>query len=388
MICIVADDFTGAAEVAGICLRKGVAVGFLSDIPDVESIRSVDAAVLVLAEDTRSFTAEGAVKVSRLLAENLKAAGVSCVLKKIDSALRGWVLLEMNAIAEVLGKTSLLIQPANTATSRSVRDGLYYVGDKLLADTAFANDPEFPAKSSQVHTLLETRNTLTSATLPYQVPDAATKEDLRACVRLCQDQTLAGGSADFLREYLEEQIDLGLVKAEPQDEAPLSAADLQDCLMICGSAHLSSMQASDELARRGMPLMNLPASMLQEEKVTDADIRSFVEACAAAWNISKRLLVRFGAKPVKFESCAEHLRYRMTESMYLLLQKIRPSHLFIEGGATAYSLFQRLGWNSFTPVREWTPGVVQLRLNQEPHCYITLKPGSYAWPAFKNPNQE
>ncbi|MBO5916438.1 MAG: hypothetical protein J6Q25_05950, partial [Bacteroidales bacterium] len=194
---------------------------------------------------------------------------------------------------------------------------------------------------------------------------------------------LAGGSADFWREYLEEQIEKGVVKAFPNDEQKQPTIALQDCLMICGSAHLNSMQGSERLAAEGMPLMNLPASMLQEDKVTESDIQAFVEACATTWEISQRLLVRFGPKPVKFDSCAEHLRYRMTESMFLLLQKINPSHLLIEGGATAYSLLQRLGWNSFTPVREWTPGVVQLKLNTEPYCYITLKPGSYTWPDFE-----
>lgn len=384
MITIIADDFTGAAEVAGICLRRGVSVSFLTDIPEVETIQDVDTDVLVVAEDTRSFTAEGAVKISRILAENLKAAGVTHVVKKIDSALRGWVLLEMRAIADVFGMKELLIQPANTATHRSIKNGLYYVEDKLLAETAFANDPEFPVKSSQVHSIIESRNVVVSSSpINYMVPDAVTSEDLRASVRLCHEGVLPGGSADFWREYLEEQIELGKVKAFPKDEDTSELSPLQDCLMICGSAHLNSMQGSERLAAEGMPLMNLPASMLQEDKVTDADIQAFVEACATTWEISQRLLVRFGPKPVKFDSCAEHLRYRMTESMFLLLQKINPSHLLIEGGATAYSLLQRLGWNSFTPVREWTPGVVQLKLNTEPYCYITLKPGSYAWPEFE-----
>ncbi len=383
MVSIIADDFTGAAEVAGICLRRGVSVSFLTDIPDVETIQDVDTDVLVIAEDTRSFTAEGAVKISRILAENLKAAGVTHVVKKVDSALRGWVLLEMRAIAAVFGKTEILIQPANTATKRSVKDGLYYVDGKLLADTAFANDPEFPVKSSQVHSIIESRNVLVSTPVNYMVPDAVTSEDIRASVRLCHENVLPGGSADFWREYLEEQIELGTVKAFPKEEEVQTTNGLQDCLMICGSAHLNSMQGSERLAEKGMPLMNLPASMLQEDKVTAADIRQFVDACASTWDISKRLLVRFGPKPVKFDSCAEHLRYRMTESMFLLLQQINPSHLLIEGGATAYSLLQRLGWNSFIPVKEWTPGVVQLKLNTEPHCYITLKPGSYVWPDFE-----
>jgi len=384
MIAIIADDFTGAAEVAGICLGRGVTVSFIVNIPEVETLQALDTQVVVLAEDTRSFTADGAEKISRMLAEKLKAAGISQVVKKIDSVLRGWVLPEMLALAQVLGKSSLMIQPANTATHRSIRQGLYYVEDTLLSKTSFSRDPDFPAGSSSVMELLHQRSQTSGGTpaLPYEVPDAVTEQDLVACVSRCDDSVLVGGSADFWRVYLEAEIAAGRVRTVPVKDPPANSFPLTNCLLICGSAHQNSLNFYQRLVADGFPTMVMPESLRGEEKPSDAEAIKWMDDCVAAWEKEHRLLIRVAPRPVIFPSCAERLRYRLTEAVYYILQQITPSQLLIEGGATAWSLLQRLGWTSFNPVREWLPGVVQLQLKTPPYCYITLKPGSYAWPQF------
>jgi uncharacterized protein YgbK (DUF1537 family) len=56
-------------------------------------------------------------------------------------------------------------------------------------------------------------------------------------------------------------------------------------------------------------------------------------------------------------------------------------HLLIAGGATAASVLRALGWHRLEVVRFWGPGVVSLRPTAAPEFTITLKPGSYPWPA-------
>lgn len=383
MVAIIADDFTGAAEVAGICMRQGVSVSLMLDIPDVESIQKVKSDVLVLAEDTRSATMEGAQKVSRLLAENLLAAGVTQVVKKIDSVMRGWVLAEMNVIAEVLGKKTLLIQPANTDTNRSIRNGLYYVGDTLLAETAFKEDPEFPAKTSSVKELLQIRNASATSSKPYLIPDAQDNADLQESVNLCHEDVLPGGSAAFWKVYLADLVASGKIASHTVTPSLPEPFVLQDSLVITGSAHQNSRTTSAQMAQRGFPMIEMPDILCQEAKPHDLDIIAWVNACVEAWEREHRLWIRISPNLVTFPSCAERLRYRMTEAVYYILQQIHPSQILIEGGATACSILARIGWSSFTPVKEWAPGVVQIQLNTPPHCYITLKPGSYTWPEFK-----
>ncbi len=381
MIALVADDFTGAAEVAGICMRRGVSVSFLTGIPDPEIISALTTDVAVIAEDTRSFSKEGAEKISRLLAENLKAAGVTQIVKKIDSVMRGWVLPEMNAIASVMGYESLLIQPANTETGRSVRNGMYFIGEQLLSETAFAQDPDFPAPTSSVEKLLELRGGV--SVVPYLVPDAENDEDLLHSVRLSNGNVLAGGSAAFWRVYLENQIRLGRVKSNPVERDVIGRFLLRDCLMVCGSAHQNSMDFSSRLANSGFPVLAMPETMCLEEKPSEEEYERWVGLCESVWKKERRLLVRLASRP-GFPQAAETLLFRFSEAVGMLLDRIDPSQLLVEGGATAYSLlFQRQGWTSFIPEKEWLPGVVQLKLATPPGISITLKPGSYAWPAFE-----
>ena len=55
-------------------------------------------------------------------------------------------------------------------------------------------------------------------------------------------------------------------------------------------------------------------------------------------------------------------------------------HLMIEGGATASSILNVLGWHRLAVAREWVPGVVTLRPATNDQVAVTMKPGSYVWP--------
>lgn len=128
--------------------------------------------------------------------------------------------------------------------------------------------------------------------------------------------------------------------------------------------------------------MEMPPELSAEQKPDSADLAAWMNACVEAWEKQPRLALRIASKPIYYENSADRLKARFTEVLHLLLQQIRPEELFIEGGATASSLLNRLNWTSFTPVDELAPGVVRLKLSHDPNLFITLKPGSYSWPDF------
>ena len=55
--------------------------------------------------------------------------------------------------------------------------------------------------------------------------------------------------------------------------------------------------------------------------------------------------------------------------------------MLIEGGSTAHSVIQKLGWQSFTPIEELAQGIVRMKVEGRDDLHLTLKPGSYEWPA-------
>ncbi len=192
---IIADDITGAAEIAGIAWRKGMKVWLMVYQPNVpttplSSWRGAGGEALILATDTRSGTEEEAVKTIEELATCLYSGVQECrsvgvqtlpsstsnsstrqlvnlstcqlvnsstdiIFKKTDSVLRGHVAAELQALMRVTGKQKALLIPQNPSKGRIVKDGIYYINGTPLDQTSFAYDPEFPARTAEAKKLLK-----------------------------------------------------------------------------------------------------------------------------------------------------------------------------------------------------------------------------------------
>lgn len=99
MIVLLADDLTGAAEVAGVCLRFGLKTAFgINEVPDVVT-KSLSTAgreggmsaydACVVATDSRSLDADEAARLHRNLAVAVKELKPSFVFKKQTRYLGG-----------------------------------------------------------------------------------------------------------------------------------------------------------------------------------------------------------------------------------------------------------------------------------------------------------
>ncbi len=149
MIAVIADDFTGAAELAGISLRYGLktAIG-------LHEVVASDADILIVCTDSRSLSKEEAIKTTaRIVTDVLKLRPVF-IYKKIDSVLRGHVIDELKTQMQVAGFDKTLILPANPSLGRTISNGNYFINGKKIEETEFVNDPEFPVRSSAIRDLV------------------------------------------------------------------------------------------------------------------------------------------------------------------------------------------------------------------------------------------
>jgi uncharacterized protein YgbK (DUF1537 family) len=71
----------------------------------------------------------------------------------------------------------------------------------------------------------------------------------------------------------------------------------------------------------------------------------------------------------------------------LILSKTKIKELLIEGGSTAYSIINKIGWKSFHPTEELKQGIVRMTVEDTNDLHLTIKPGSYDWPTEWNFNQ-
>ncbi|MDP4202692.1 MAG: four-carbon acid sugar kinase family protein [Bacteroidota bacterium] len=385
MITVIADDLTGAAEIAGVCLRYGLKVAF-----GLDSVPEEPADVVVIATDSRSGTIDGAYRIHRLMATKASTSDDTLIFKKVDSVLRGYIVQEIKAVMSVTGKSKVLLQPANPAAGRCIRDGKYFVGDTLLEDTGFSADPDFPAGTSEVAELLNERALvgdkanqfpiITGDVREFQekaiyLPDCSSENELGFPLANWEPDTLLVGSAAFFEQVLLKIT--GAKKAMATKSIDISSS----FLIVCGTAHPQGQRFLERLkTEAGCPIRYFPSQFLQE-KISEGEFSRWAKSLIPDWKWSNKMAISVSQSKVSFPGSSSLLRLRMDEVVAELVKNCPVQELLIEGGATAYSVLNYLKWKTLIPEQELEPGVVRMRVGRRPSLYLTIKPGSYSWPS-------
>lgn len=365
MLIVIADDITGAAEMAGIAHSHGLRTELMLSTgsplhPSPSSLHLPPSTLLVLATDTRSMSEQEAVRETKRIAALLPRDAM--VFKKVDSALRGHIVAELHALIEATGRKRAVCLPANPSKGRIVKDGIYYIieeGGKRtpLSETAFSFDPEFPALSSLL------RERFPDAEEKHIImPDAENEDDmLRTIARYDDGKTLFAGAADLFALFIKQ-----LVPDSPRPQATMQQPHSADILVLCGSTQSNPASLS-------LPIAPMPLSVYEGT----GQPASWAAEAQAAYEATGTLILSIPYHHLTGRDVAIRLRHAMAEVACALIKNKPPSHLYIEGGATAFTLLQQLGWWSLSVVAQWAPGVVSLQANDG--TIVTLKPGSYPW---------
>src|SRR5687768_4753534 len=121
MIVVIADDFTGAAEIAGIGLRYNLDVEMTTVVG-----HEVNPELLIIATDTRSMKESEAIEEFEFITSEVALLKPDLFFKKIDSVLRGHILAEIKVQMEILDKKRAIIVAGNPSLGRKIIDGNYY----------------------------------------------------------------------------------------------------------------------------------------------------------------------------------------------------------------------------------------------------------------------
>ena len=368
---VLADDLSGAAEVAGLCRRFGRPAALTIDAP---ASGGGPGTVEVIDTETRGVAPALAGRTVRRLCPDVSP---SRLYKKTDSVLRGPVRAEIEAAMLRSGARRCLLVPCNPSRGRTIRDSVYYVGGVPLAETEFGLDPTSPARTSRVVELLGRGEAAVSFAAPggplpatgIVVAGAETTEDMADWARRLDETTLAAGAADFLAAILE--VRAGEGRAPGAHGAAAAAPPLPGgaWLLVSGSRSAASHAALAELEARAVSVQRVPSG--------DPDA-GWQERAARALAGAARgaLAIDLGAAA----GDAAALLAALCGAAAVIVTSRMPAVLLAEGGATAAALARRLGWTSFGVDGELAPGVVILRPTAAPTVRFIVKPGSYPWP--------
>lgn len=375
MLSVIADDLTGAAELAGIGMTYGLRVE-LAMTADPAST----ADLLVVSTDARSVAEPEAVAQMTAATQAVNVLKPSLLYKKMDSVMRGHVLAEVFAQMEVTGTPNALLVSANPALGRTLTDGIYYINGVPIAETHFAQDPEFPVWHSDVLTRLRADRTKvfvrpTGSLLPERgiaIGEAASVSDLAVWAQAVGPEVFLGGAAGFFTALLDAR---GLRKQAVSEPFRLPETGLY----VSGTAFGKSVALVKDAADKGYTVRYMPVGLMRADRFSEEELQAWTSLVAADMLLQKPVIMAI--RPDEQETFdALHLRECMAKAVAQVLAKTPVPELVIEGGSTASAILRQLGIQRLTPVQELGPGVIRMQAIERPAVHITMKPGSYAWP--------
>ncbi|OED40996.1 hypothetical protein AB833_10770 [Chromatiales bacterium (ex Bugula neritina AB1)] len=142
----IADDFTGASDLANTLAKQGMRTTQYIDIPPPHTECDCDAAIISLK--SRSIDSADAITQSLQALQWLKGKGAAQYLFKycstFDSTRNGNIGPVAEALADALGTGAVVDCPAFPTTGRTVYQGHLFVFDKLLNESGLENHPLNP----------------------------------------------------------------------------------------------------------------------------------------------------------------------------------------------------------------------------------------------------
>jgi uncharacterized protein YgbK (DUF1537 family) len=356
MIAVIADDLTGAAELAGIGLSffSNVQIG-LQKVP-----QQTAASLLIVCSNSRSYAEKEAVKITGDIVKKILAVKPDYIYKKTDSVLRGHVVAELKIQMQASKFKKALLLPANPSLSRTIRNGEYFIGKQKISKTGFANDPEFPVVSDKVQDMIKEHSVPVlkhGSVLPKEgivIGETANKQDFENWLAATNHRWLYAGAGDFFSVLLQTVFparkQTGFVIQKPH-------------LYICGTAFETRKKYIQNIAKKTGCVSYLP----------DSPAAGWLKQTIDILQTQQRLVVAIAVT----KKTAAAKRKQMARVAKKIIEKGNIKEIFIEGGATAAAVLEALQINFLFPQNELQRGVVRMRAND---LFVTVKPGSYAVP--------
>ena len=159
----IADDFTGATDLANNLVRSGMRTVQTIGVP-ADAAAAIDADAIVVALKSRTIPAEQAVEQSLAALRWLQSQGVEQIYFKycstFDSTPQGNIGPVTDALLDALqgpGQGFTIVCPAFPENQRTVFKGHLFVGDQLLSDSGMRQHPLTPMTDANLVRVMQSQ---------------------------------------------------------------------------------------------------------------------------------------------------------------------------------------------------------------------------------------
>jgi uncharacterized protein YgbK (DUF1537 family) len=403
---VIADDLTGATDVALMLSREGMRVIQTVGVPS-SSTQFPDADAVVVAMKSRTNSPEEAVEWSLAACDALLKSGAQQILFKycstFDSTNKGNIGPVIDALMRRLEAPYTIACPAFPANGRSVFQGHLFVGTSLLSDSPMKDHPLTPMKDSNLIRVLQPQTELPVGLVPF-----ATIESGAGAVRKAFEALAKNGPA------------IGIADAVTNDHLRVLGAAFAGQKLLTGGSGIA-IGLPDNFRRAGLLVENsektdfvspigystiLAGSCSAATRAQIADARAkgietfaidpikLAEGQLSASVILEWAAPRLGHKPILVYSTAEPEILRSIQERYgreeagamvehllgdvaIGLVGLGVTRLVVAGGETSGAVVSALGISMLEIGPEIDPGVPWTLTADGKSLALALKSGNF-----------
>ena len=405
----IADDFTGATDLANTLVKAGMRTIQLLGVPR-PGLEVPTADCIIVALKSRSNPPAEAVQMSLAALDWLRRRGAQQYYFKycstFDSTERGNIGPVADALLDALGARLTVFNPAFPTNKRTVYKGYLFVGDELLSESGMRHHPLTPMTDSSLVRVLQRQtrhkvgliqyatvvngpravrdalDEIGSTGVRYVVLDAITDEHLISLGEACAHLKLITGGSGMAMGLPANFVRAGLLKPGQQYDLPRvsgSTAVLAGSCSVATQGQVAEMKNAH--AAFGLDPLAIAAGRDQaQEALAWADTRLG----------DKPILIYSTASPEQVSAVQNQVGREQAGAMIertlgsiaqgLVAKGVR--RLVVAGGETSGAVVSALGVQGLLIGPEIDPGVPWTFSIAQPTLALALKSGNFGAPDF------
>ena len=400
----IADDFTGATDLANTLVKYGIRATQLIGVPK-KNAEVGDAEAVVVALKSRTAPAAEAVSESLAALRWLQENGARQIFFKycstFDSTPAGNIGPVADALMEALNTKFAIVCPAFPEAGRTIYLGHLFVGAQLLSDSSMRNHPLTPMTDSSLVRLMGAQSkgqvgvvpysavdegvsatmasmqTLIDAGMSYGVVDALFDRHLMTIGAAISSHALITGGSGVALGLPENFRRAGLLGAAVAPSLPQASGRAVVLAGSCSSATLGQIGQAAKL---------WPNQKLDPDRIAAGEDVAGEIARWALRQPEKAPVLIYGSAPPD-EVKAVQARYgrkkagaMMEDTLGAIAVKLVAGgarRIVVAGGETAGAVVSNLGIEGLKIGREIDPGVPWTESIGEPKLALALKSGNF-----------
>lgn len=415
---VIADDFTGATDIAGFMVQNGWRVVQLLNEPDENTVVPQEVDAIVISLKSRSCLVDEAINASVNACNWLKQqAKCEQIFFKycstFDSTEKGNIGPVTDALMKLLGTQQALICPALPINGRTVVHGHLFVNGQLLNESGMQHHPVTPMTDANLLRVMEKQSegkaglisladiqlgrdvieqrlaTLAEQDVSYVIVDSLTMDDLLPIASAVKNMPLLTGGSGLGAALA--NVDTGCAWSAGAGRGEKPSGHDRKTIILSGSCSVMTNKqvqnyqqtAPTKVLDVGECLHNPQyaqqlASWVQQQKITG--LAPLLYATQPP-EILKKIQETYGAELAS--SAVENVFGEVVK----LLQAQGYNTFIIAGGETSGKVVQSLGTEQLSIGAPIAPGVPWVQDLTSSH-WLALKSGNFGQENFFQYAQE